>query len=145
MNNSCILKIVEMKLIFTTVLLAFMVLGLSNCKKEYDTNGETIFRTGKNLSGTTLQDIKLSEMKMLHGCDNCHGSNGKGNSHHSTGSIAYNDLTNAKLHTIPYTDKLLERFIDHELKSDSTVAKTGVVWRMSAQDKADLIDFLKTL
>jgi cytochrome c553 len=131
-------------LLFSTIIL--FIIGFSQCTPElYLTNGETIFRTGKNLAGEKLQNIAASKMKMLHGCDNCHGNNGKGKSNHKTGSISFNDLSNSALHHIPYTDKLLIRFLDHELKSDSTIANTGVIWKMSDADKRDLIAFLKTL
>jgi cytochrome c len=127
------------------VLLALgIILVVGGCKKEtFNSNGETIFRTGKNLNGEGLQDLAASDMKMLHSCVNCHGSNGKGTK--SNPSITFSDLSNPALHTIPYNDSLLIRFLDHELKSDSTAANTGVVWRMSSAEKTDLIAFLKTL
>ncbi|MEQ1732226.1 MAG: c-type cytochrome [Bacteroidia bacterium] len=134
----------NVKIILLTT--SVLVVSLFGCKKKYSSNGETIFRTGKNLLGTTLQDLDKSDKKMAHSCVSCHGSNGSGKGMMSgTGSIKYSDLINPKLHNVPYTDKLLIRFIDHELKSDSTIANTGVVWRMSTQDKIDLINYLKEL
>lgn len=118
---------------------------LVNCtKKKTMTNGETIFKTGKNIQGQTLQDINKSEKKMAHSCSNCHGNDGKG-SMMANVSIRYSDLSKPSLHKIPYNDILLIRFIDHELKSDSTIANTGVVWKMNSQDKTDLITYLKQL
>lgn len=73
-----------------------IVLIISSCSKDdkiYSTNGETIFRTGKNNQGIVLQDVASSEMKKVHGCANCHGDNGKGKyrggGDKQTGSIAY--------------------------------------------------------
>ena len=125
---------------------------------NYATNGETIFRTGKNKQGQIMQNIAKSQMKMPHSCQSCHGADGKGmmgggmmNGGMMCGgmpaapSIRYIDLSNPQLHAIPYNDALIIRFLDHELKSDSTAAQTGVAWKMSMQDKLDLIAFLKTL
>lgn len=149
--NKKILTNHKMKISLSVLLLVLIVLGFSNCKKEtYETNGETIFRTGKNLQGEVLQDLAKSEMSgMVHGCANCHGDNGKGKfrggGDRQTGSIAYDDLTNSALHTPIYTDSLIKRFIDSETKSNGTHANTGVVYVMSEKDKTDLIAFLKTL
>jgi cytochrome c553 len=141
-----------MKTIFIISIAVCVTATLSSCKKEknvspnYATNGETIFRTGKNKQGDVLQDIDKSAMKMAHSCVSCHGSNGNGNGMmKNTPSIRYSDLTNPLLHKIPYTDELLERFIDHELKSDGTIANTGVVWKMNSQEKQDIINYLKQL
>lgn len=131
-------------------------LFLTGCKEESvessstDSNGKTIFLTGKNSQGIVLQDLQKSEMSgMVHGCANCHGEDGKGKfrggGDRQTGSIAYKDLTNATLHTPAYTDALIERFLDSETKSDGTHANTGVVYVMGATDKSDLISYLKTL
>jgi len=115
----------------------------------YSTNGETIFRTGRNKDGKIVQDLENSMMSMMvMGCANCHGSDGQGGMMmmgRTVPSIRYSDLTDSAKHTVPYNDSLLLRFLDHELKSDGTEAQTGVVWKMSDKDKADLIEFLKTL
>lgn len=134
-------------------LLAFSAIAvlsaLSACGSSENTvragagNGETIFVSGKNIQGVILQDIAASQMKMLHGCVDCHGSSGKGNRNNP--SIAYSDLINPALHAVPYTDALLRRFLNFEQKSDGSHADTGVVWRMSEQDQTDLISYLKTL
>lgn len=112
--------------------------------RQHASNGETIFRTGRNLSGEIMQDLDKSQMRMMaHACVNCHGSDGKGKM--GTPSITYQDLTDPAKHAVPYNDSLIIRFLDHEVKSDGSAANTGVVWKMSKKDKDDLIDFLKTL
>lgn len=116
----------------------------------FPTNGETIFRTGRNQPGVVLQDLARSQMPMPHSCASCHGSDGAGSAmggmmRSSVPSIRFRDLADPRLHRVPYTEELLMRFLDDEVKPDGTVANTGVAWRMSAQDKADLIAFLKTL
>lgn len=63
----------------------------------------------------------------------------------TTPSIRFRDLSDPGKHEVPYTDELMKRFLDHELKSDGTPANTGVAWNMSEADKDDLIAFLKTL
>ena len=80
----------------------------------------------------------------LSGCQDCHGRRG-GNLLNRDESIKYKDLSNPKLHRVPYTEVLLERFLDEETKSDGSAANTGIVWEMGASDKADLIAYLKTL
>lgn len=115
---------------------------------SYAINGEAIYRTGRNKQGQIMQDVANSQMKMAHSCQNCHGADGKGmmgGGMPATPSIRYVDLSDPQLHAIPYNDTLLIRFLDHELKPDSTIAQTGVAWKMSMQDKLDLIAFLKTL
>lgn len=113
-------------------------------------NGKSIFMTGFNLAGIPLQNLQLSEKNgMVHGCAQCHGENGKGKFRgggaNQTGSIRFEDLTNPTLHSVPYTEELIRRFIDSETKSDGTHALTGVVYVMSESDKSDLISYLKVL
>jgi cytochrome c553 len=135
---------------FKPYITAFCLISLvSGCGMSENTvragagNGETIFVTGKNIQGVVLQDIAASQMKMLHGCVDCHGSSGKGNRNNP--SITYADLSSPALHSVPYTDALLRRFLNFEQKSDGSHADTGVVWRMSEQDQTDLIFYLQTL
>lgn len=133
-----------MKLYFQQVVVVVISLFLNGCQKEENmSNGEYIFRTGKNKEGKVLMDLSRSQ-RPPSACQDCHGRSG-GNILNRDESIKYKDLTNPKLHKIPYTDALLERFLDEELKSDGSVANTGVVWSLSASEKADLIAFLKTL
>ena len=116
--------------------------------KVYSTNGETIFRTGKNKDGVIIQDIEKSQMKMPHACVSCHGNDGKGGMMmmmRTVPSIKFKDLSDPSKYTVPYTEELVKQFLDKELKSDSTIARTGVAWKMSESDKNDLISFLKTL
>ena len=78
----------------------------SSCSKDetYPTNGETIFRTGKNKSGVVLQDFSKSEKNgSVHGCADCHGEDGqgkyRGGGDQQTFSISYTDLTTSNLYT----------------------------------------------
>ena len=112
--------------------------------KQFATNGEAIFRTGRNKDEVVVQDLGKSAMNMMvHSCEMCHGADGAGMTH--TPSIRFRDLADPNERAIPYTDDLLKRFLDEELKSDGTRARTGVAWSMSDRDKTDLIAFLKTL
>ncbi len=122
--------------------------SMMNDQTVFATNGETIFRTGKNLKGVVLQDLDRSEMKMAHSCAMCHGANGAGGMMmmmRTVPSIRFKDLSDPAKHSVPYNEDLIKRFLDEELKSDGSVAVTGVAWKMSEKDKDDLIDFLKTL
>jgi hypothetical protein len=123
---------------------AFITLVIIHgCKKEI-TNGETIFRTGKNLDGKVMMDINASEKKIQASCQDCHGING-GNILNRKGSIKYKDLVDPSLPDQPYNDSLIMRFIDLRIKSDGSAANTGIMWKMGKQDKQDLLSFLKTL
>lgn len=88
-----------------------MSMSGQNNNKKYSTNGETIFRTGRNLSGQLMQDLEKSQMSMMvHSCVSCHGSEGKGLM--NTPSITYKVLTDPTRHDIPYTDYLILQFLD---------------------------------
>ncbi len=116
---------------------------LISCRKHiYETNGETIYKTGKNLKGEKLLDKKASRIKIISNCKICHGNNGRAM---KKVSLQFSYLSDAKNFPIPYTDSLFYRFIDHDLKSDGTVANIGVIWKMDMQDKKDLFEYLKKL
>jgi hypothetical protein len=124
-------------------LLGGLLLVISSCKKT-KSNGETIFRTGKNLKGEVVSYREIADVRQASGCENCHGRRG-GNVINKDESIKYKDLSDPKLHNVPYNDSLLKRFLDLKLKSDGTTAKTPIITKMGQQDKEDLILFLKTL
>lgn len=125
-------------------LLAVLLLAiLSSCSKEiYETNGETIYKTGRNLQGEKLLDKSASRIKIVNSCKTCHGKNGDAM---NSVSIKYSYLSDLNNFSTPYNDTLLFRFLDHDLKSDGTKANIGVIWKMSDKDKADLVAYLKTL
>ncbi|HEX8515790.1 MAG TPA: hypothetical protein VF868_06280 [Bacteroidia bacterium] len=117
---------------------------LLSCGKEERSNGELIYRTGRNLEGETMLDRKGSQLKLAESCQDCHGRTG-GNFLNRKESIRYKDLSDPSLRDIPYNDSLIFRFLDHELKSDGSRAITRVKWKMNNRDKKDLVNFLKSL
>lgn len=129
------------KIIFYLSLLICSIL-ICCSKKIYATNGETIYKTGRNKSGEKLLDKSNSRIKFVNSCITCHGN--KGNRMNSV-SIKFSDLSNPKNYKIPYNDSLFYRFLDHDLKSDGSKANIGVIWKMNVQDKIDLLEYLKTL
>jgi hypothetical protein len=131
-----------MKMINVFSILATAIQLLSCSKKSFSTNGETIYKTGRNLKGDKLLDKTASRIKIANSCKTCHGNNGDRMNHVS---IKYSDLISHTLHNTPYTDSLFFRFLDHDLKSDGTKANIGVIWKMTDTDKKDLLDYLKTL
>ena len=131
-----------MKMIDIFFILATAILLLSCSKKNFSTNGETIYKTGRNFQGDKLLDKTASRIKIANSCKTCHGNNGD---RMNDVSIKYSDLINPTLHNVPYTESLFFRFLDHDLKSDGTEANIGVIWKMSDTDKKDLLDYLKTL
>jgi hypothetical protein len=111
-------------------------------KKLFLTNGETIYKTGRNLQGEKLLDKSTSRIKIVNSCKTCHGTNGdKMNSV----SIKFSYLSNPNNFIIPYTDSLFFRFLDRDLKSNDTKANIGVIWKINNQDKKDLLNYLKSL
>jgi hypothetical protein len=105
-------------------------------------NGESIYTTGKNLQGEKMLDKSASRIKIVRSCKNCHGANGD---KIKDASIKFSDLSDPSKHLIPYNDSLFFRFLDDDLFSDGTKANIGVIWKMSDEDKRDLLDYLKTL
>lgn len=119
----------------------FIIISACN-KMVYDTNGETIYKTGRNQQGEKLLDKSKSRIKIVNSCKTCHGKDG--NALNGI-SLKYNYLTNPDNFTIPYNDSLFFRFLDKDLKSNGVKANIGVIWKMSDKDKKDLIVYLKTL
>ena len=111
-------------------------------KTVYLTNGESIFKSGRNQDGEKVLDASASRIKIAHSCSTCHGKEGdamKGI------SIKFSYLSDQENFEVPYTDSLIFRFLDSDIKSDGTKANIGVSWKMSDKDKSDLVAYLKTL
>ncbi len=108
----------------------------------YKTNGETIYKTGKNLQGNKLLNKSASRITIVTNCMTCHGKKGDAM---RTVSIKFSQLSNPNNYNVPYNDSLFYRFLDHDIKSDGTKVNSGVSWKMNQQDKKDLLDYLKTL
>lgn len=119
--------------------------GLTDSEK----NGKSMFVTGYNLQGQAIQDLERSDRKEhVHGCAQCHGLGGEGKPQRAMGPtppIRYSDLIDANRYTPPYTDELIGRFLDSETKSNGAHANTGVVYKTTAQEKQDLINYMKKL
>ena len=126
--------------IFFSAFSAILILSCSN--QIYSTNGEAIYTTGKNLNGEKMLDKKASRIRIAHSCKTCHGKNGDAM---KKVSIKFSYLSSPDNFSIPYTESLFFRFIDHDLKSNGTKANIGVIWRMKEQDKKDLLEYLKIL
>jgi hypothetical protein len=124
------------------LLILTIILFISCSKVLYKTNGESIYKSGKNLSGKKLLDKSNSQITFIKNCQTCHGSSGTRN---KDCNIQWSYLSNPNELAVPYTDSLFFRFLDQDLKSNGQPAITGVHWDMSLQDKKDLLDYLKTL
>jgi hypothetical protein len=128
-----------MKAIIKTLPLFILVAGCSN--KVYQTNGETIYKTGRNIKGEKMLDKSASRITIVHSCKTCHGKNGDA----INPVIKFSSLSNPNNLAVPYSDTLFYRFLDHDLKSDGTKANIGVIWKMNDYDKKDLLEYLKKL
>lgn len=124
------------------VLCLLVASGISCSTRQFTNNGERIYRKGRNLNDEKLLDRKASRITIFNSCSSCHGKNGDA----MRGvSIRWRDLSDLKKHKVPYDEKLFNRFLDHDLKSDGSKANIGVIWKMDAQDKSDLLAYLKNL
>lgn len=116
---------------------------ISSCsKKLFQTNGETIYKTGRNLEDEKLFNTSASRIKIVNSCKTCHGTNGD---KMKSVSIKFSYLSNLNNFSIPYTDSIFFRFLNHNLKSDGTKATVGVIWKINDRDKKDLLNYLKAL
>lgn len=115
---------------------------ISCARQSYPTNGETIYRNGKNLQGQSLLDKEHSSIRIFKSCQGCHGKSGD---RLKSCNIKWSSLSDPAKIEVPYTDSLFARFLDQDIKSDGTAAQTGVHWKMTEQEKKDLIAFLKVL
>jgi len=129
-----------MRAIALTVLSCLLI--VSCAKKTYVSNGESIYRTGRNLHGEKLLDREASSIKIVNSCQGCHGKSGD---RMSRVSVKFSYLSDPGNFAVAYTDSLFFRFLDHDLKSDGTKADIGVIWKMSDADKRDLLLYLKKL
>ncbi len=129
--------------IATIYLLQVITILLISCSKQiFLTNGETIYKTGRNMRGEKMLDKTNSRIKIVTSCKTCHGNNVD---KMKSVSIKFSYLSNLNNFTVPYTDSLFYRFLDRDLKSDGRKANIGVIWKMNDQDKKDLLEYLKTL
>jgi len=114
---------------------------VSGCSKNtFRTNGESIYKTGKNLDGKTLLDKQASQIALFKSCRSCHGVRGN-----NIKSIRWSSLSDSSKHKIPYNKFLFFRFLDEDLKSDGSHARTSVHWKMTENEKSDLLEYLKEL
>jgi hypothetical protein len=126
----------------TGLLITAMAISIVSCKKqEQMSNGEIIFRTGKNKNGEVLYENTQAGQ---HSCQDCHGRTG-GNFFNRKESIKFKDLSDLKIHKVPYTEALIMRFLDQKIKSDGSPSSSPINWQMNQQDKEDLVAFLRTL
>ncbi len=132
-----------MKNLIIVITISTTLFITASCSKQtFLTNGETIYMTGKNLNGEKMLDRGASRIKIANSCKTCHGKSGD---RMNSVSIKFSYLSNSNNFAVSYTDSLFFRFLDHDLKSDSTKANIGVIWKMNNQDKKDLLQYLKTL
>ena len=120
-----------------------IALALLSCtKKTYVSNGENIYKTGKNLRGEKMLDKPASRIKIVSSCQGCHGKNGD---RMNSVAIKFSYLSDPAKFSIPYNDSLFYRFLDKDVNSNGAKANIGVIWKMSDEDKKDLLAYLKTL
>ncbi|WP_460000362.1 c-type cytochrome [Paradesulfitobacterium aromaticivorans] len=125
-------------------------------KTEFKSNGERIYFTGQDNSGTYIRanSIGMPMSSMTSGCYGCHGPNGKG------GTIPFMmgtiDVPDIRYKTLsgkdpdmehpPYTEETLKRAITQGVDPGAHPLDPPMPkWQMSTQDLNDLISYLKFL
>jgi len=132
-----------MKYLLNVAVLAVLAGAIISCsKKLYSSNGESIYHTGKNIGGEKLLDKRHSQITLFKSCAGCHGKTG---GRMKACNISWRYLSDPQKITTPYTEALFYRFLDKDLKSDGSPARTGVHWAMSETDKKDLLNYLQSL
>lgn len=124
------------------ITIILLLLSVACFAKQPIANGQRIYKTGKNQAGKNLLDKKHSSLTIFKSCQGCHGPGG---TRIRNCNISWHYLSDPSKLAVPYTTDLFYRFIDEDLKSDGTTARTGVHWQMTTQEKDDLIAYLKTL
>ena len=128
---------------FKAYIAGILTIMMLSCSKQVLTsNGEAIYRTGKNLQGEKLLDKTASRIKIVNSCKTCHGKNGDAMKNIS---VKFSYLSDPNNFSPAYNDSLFYRFLDEDLKSNGTKANIGVIWKMKEKDKKDLLAYLKTL
>jgi hypothetical protein len=131
-----------MKRFVTIVPLSLFFVYSSCSNRQISSNGEAIYRTGRNMNGQSLLDRSKSRITIIKSCQGCHGMKGDRIGYCN---VSWSHLSDSAKHLIPYNDSLFFRFLDKDLKSDGSTARTGVHWNIRDSDKLELIQFLKSL
>ena len=129
-------------LIIITTAIVSICITVSCSHKSYMTNGEMIYRRGRNLDGRPLLDKSNSQIRIIKSCQGCHGETGD---RMRNCNIKWSQLSDPGKISVIYNDSLFARFLDKDIKSDGTPAQTGVHWNMTQREKKDLVEFLKSL
>lgn len=90
-----------MKLNLVTGILCLILISCT--KKTYTSNGERIYKTGKNVRGEKLLNKEASRIKIMSSCQTCHGKSG---ARMKNLSIQFSYLSNPDYFSAPYTDSL---------------------------------------
>lgn len=130
----------------------------SYSKVDFDSNGELIYYTGYNESGSPIQIEYGPRWIYMHGgsCVNCHGTDGKGGSSVMMSpvippDIRYNVLTSEEHNDEeeehpPYNNETIKQAIRDGL--DPAGESLDIImprWDLSDSDMNDLLEYLKKL
>ncbi|MCQ1534755.1 cytochrome c [Methanosarcina sp. KYL-1] len=128
-------------------------------KSDFESNGDLIYYTGYNESGSLIKIEYGPRWLYVHGgsCVNCHGTDGKGGFPVMMGfavpsDIRYETLTSEEHEEEgeeehpPYTDETIKRAIREGIDpAGEPLDLTMPRWDMSDSDLNDLLEYLKTL
>ena len=131
------------------------MMGNGNNKDSFSSNGERIYYTGIDSTGSRIGlEGGPIWLNMRGGsCVNCHGTNGKGGVPVMMGTAVPEDLTNLYApHSqgdgkmVPYNDDLLKRAITKGIDANGeNLDPTMPRWYMPEKDLNDLVTYIKTL
>ena len=150
--------------VFLLIITFGATLSLASCTSyRYDSNGERIYFTATSSSDRSIS--YTGSIRMMHSiaCANCHGPEGKGGRVNmmmwsfDTPDITWDKLTGEEHHEEPENGEDHEEHPPYTMDTIKQAITDGVnpageplddempLWKMSAQDLDDLVDFMKTL
>lgn len=126
--------------------------SIDDLARDFRSNGEMIYNTGFNKSGTMIPITGGPTWLYMHGgsCVDCHGTNGRGGAPIMMGTNIPLNITYSALKEEGFTDETIKKAITegihegHEGEAE-TLDWTMPRWEMTDDDLNDVITYLKAL
>jgi|SRR5665648_209987 len=126
--------------------------SIDDLARTFKSNGEMIYHTGINKSGTMIPVTGGPTWLYMHGgsCVDCHGTNGRGGAPIMMGTAIPSNITYSALIDEGFTDETIKRAIikgfDEGLADEAkSLDWTMPRWEMTDDDLNDVITYLKAL
>lgn len=126
--------------------------SIDDLARDFGSNGEMIYNTGINNSGTMIPVTGGPTWLYMHGgsCVTCHGTNGRGGAPVMMGTAIPSNITYSALIEEGFTDETIKGAITKGIDEGSegeaeTLDWTMPRWEMTDDDLNDVIAYLKAL